>query len=554
VPRLLVGPLLRYADTTSATVFVETDARCEVEILGRRVPTFHVYGHHYALVEVTGLEPGSATPYDVRLDGEVVWPPPESPHPPSLIRLFDERGPRRIAAGSCRVDRPQEPPWTEPTGTAPEAVGHDALRALALRMMSEDEGAWPDLLLLVGDQVYADEGLSPSIQRRIEQRQNREHPDAPRDEVGDFEEFTWLYHDSWSHPDVRWLLSTVPSAMIFDDHDVRDDWNTSHDWRVWITQQPWWPARIHGALMSYWIYQHIGNLSPGELADDGLLHRLYDVADGGPTLREALRHADTQTDHSKPWRWSYCRDIGRTRLVVVDSRSGRILTEHHRAMLDDGEFQWVEDTLTGGMEHLVVVTSLPLLMTPAMHHAETFWSALGDGAWGRPFVGLAERVRRSQDVEHWPAFRPSFERLLTALLRVARGERGEPPLDVVVVSGDVHYSYLADVHDTALCCPVVQVTASPIRNDLPPKMIGLVRLAGRPSIERLTRGLARAAGVPPPPVIWRIVGGPEFGNTMALLTLTDQGTDVAVEQAEEAGGEPVLREVMSVTTAAVRRS
>ena len=29
--------------------------------------TFAVHGHHYALVEVVGLEPGSVTPYDVRL-------------------------------------------------------------------------------------------------------------------------------------------------------------------------------------------------------------------------------------------------------------------------------------------------------------------------------------------------------------------------------------------------------------------------------------------------------------------------------------------------------
>ncbi|MGW1633884.1 hypothetical protein, partial [Streptomyces anthocyanicus] len=30
--------------------------------------------------------------------------------------------------------------------------------------------------------------------------------------------------------EVRWLLSTVPSCMIFDDHDVIDDWNTSAAW------------------------------------------------------------------------------------------------------------------------------------------------------------------------------------------------------------------------------------------------------------------------------------------------------------------------------------
>ena len=54
----------------------------------------------------------------------------------------------------------------------------------------------------------------------------------PRTEVADFEEYTRLYRESWSEPTIRWLLSTLPSSMIFDDHDVRDDWNASHAWRL----------------------------------------------------------------------------------------------------------------------------------------------------------------------------------------------------------------------------------------------------------------------------------------------------------------------------------
>ena len=32
---LILGPILRYVDATSATVWVETDGPCEVEMLGR---------------------------------------------------------------------------------------------------------------------------------------------------------------------------------------------------------------------------------------------------------------------------------------------------------------------------------------------------------------------------------------------------------------------------------------------------------------------------------------------------------------------------------------
>jgi len=53
---LVLGPLLRYVGTTQATVWVETDAPCEVAVLGARRETFCVEGHHYALVHVEDLD------------------------------------------------------------------------------------------------------------------------------------------------------------------------------------------------------------------------------------------------------------------------------------------------------------------------------------------------------------------------------------------------------------------------------------------------------------------------------------------------------------------
>ena len=90
----------------------------------------------------------------------------------------------------------------------------------------------------------------------------------PGEQIADFEEYTRLYRESWSEPDIRWLLSTVPTVMIFDDHDVHDDWNISWLWVEEMRAKPWWEARITGAFMAYWIYQHLGNLSPPELEDD----------------------------------------------------------------------------------------------------------------------------------------------------------------------------------------------------------------------------------------------------------------------------------------------
>ena len=71
--RLLLGPLLRHVGERDATIWVETDSPCSVQVSAGNAsghePTFTVAGHHYALVVVDGLDPASATPYEVQLDG-----------------------------------------------------------------------------------------------------------------------------------------------------------------------------------------------------------------------------------------------------------------------------------------------------------------------------------------------------------------------------------------------------------------------------------------------------------------------------------------------------
>ena len=71
---------------------------------------------------------------------------------------------------------------------------------------------WPDALILLGDQLYADE-LPPDEQRRVNRRRNgNRHGDRPPDEVVSFAEYERLYRHSWGDPEIRWLMSTVPDG------------------------------------------------------------------------------------------------------------------------------------------------------------------------------------------------------------------------------------------------------------------------------------------------------------------------------------------------------
>src|SRR4029453_3262233 len=200
MPKLVLGPLLRYVGETQATVWVETDAAADVEVLVApagdgagadgpvrgRAPTFAVPGHHYALVLVGGLAPKGLYEYRVTLDGEQVWP--EAPSggpafPPSTIRTLHGHHPLPVAFGSCRLAAPHEPPWTLPPSVdRKRGKGADALYALALRMRDADRAAWPDLLLLLGDQIYADD-TSERVQPFIRSRRDVRRP--PGLEVAD---------------------------------------------------------------------------------------------------------------------------------------------------------------------------------------------------------------------------------------------------------------------------------------------------------------------------------------------------------------------------------
>src|SRR3712207_8851978 len=89
--------------------------------------------------------------------------------------------------------------------------------------------------------------------------------------------------------------------MIFDDHDVRDDWNTSAAWRERMEATSWWHGRIVAGLASYWVYQHLGNLSPGERAKDEMWRVLLDHEGGDePPLPPALRACAERGDHDPP--------------------------------------------------------------------------------------------------------------------------------------------------------------------------------------------------------------------------------------------------------------
>ena len=336
VPEVLVGPMLRFIGETEATVWVEIDEPCEVEVLGHKGTTFTVEDHHFALVVIEGLEAGVSQEYEVHVAGECVWPPEgyEFPHP--RIRTIPKGGDLRLLFGSCRTSAPHHPPHTSQRWWNPMGRGIDALHTFALRMLRQPQALWPDALMMMGDQLYADQPPK-NVREKVAGREV--HEDGPVDVLEDFEEYTVGYRDVWTYPVVRWMLSTLPSSMIFDDHEINDKWKTSQAWLDEMRQTDWYEGRVIGGLMAYWVFQHLGNLSPRELADDETFQELQKVDDGSELVRELAERAESQDgplpvqllQRSRPG------PAGDARLPRRPPARGRQAADHERGRVGVGQ-------------------------------------------------------------------------------------------------------------------------------------------------------------------------------------------------------------------------
>lgn len=535
---LVLGPLVRYVGAHDATFWVEVDSPGTVTVttdagVHGESRTWGVHGHHYALVALTDLPGNTAITYDVTFDSRVVWP--EAGRTAS-IHTIDRQGPVTFAFGSCR----RGDNYSE---ESLQRIGADALAGLGTRMLQQDAGEWPQALLLLGDQVYADDPSPEIIERLQARRSSGDGPSSARgtdaeNEICDFEEYSWLYHESWGAEPVRTLLASVPSCMILDDHDLRDDWNSSASWRADIETRPWWKDRVVGAFSSYWVYQHLGNLSPAELERD--------------ELYEAVRTAESDTDRERllaefslqvdavpdSGRWSFYRDFGDTRLIMIDSRCSRDLDPKNRAMVDDVEWAWVrERALESSPRHLLIGSSLPYLMLPALHYLEQWNEAVAQGSWGKIAAKVGEKLRIELDLEHWAAFGKSFADMATLTREISRSE--DAPASILWLSGDVHCSYVARAEfGVGGDVPVTyQLTMSPFRNPLNLPIRAVNRLAIKKPVARGLRRLARSAKVGPSEVSWEAEAGPWFDNGVMLLTTEGESARLSIEHAhaDEAG-------------------
>jgi hypothetical protein len=319
-------------------------------------------------------------------------------------------------------------------------------------------------------------------------------------------------------PRVARALANVPTYMIFDDHDITDDWNISKKWvnRVYTTGMG--TTVVRNGLMAYGVFQGWGNDPRAFEGVDNTGKFLDEAVDAlkGPTiptpptvkLDELLGLSVRDATKQVAWHYQVPGQLHLT--VVLDTRTLRAFRGEGHAppsLLGDSlKTQIPEGPLPGGREVLLVVSPVPVvgpqvverLGQPLAAVAQDFKVAIEASdeyddcnPTGTP-VGSERR-----DVEGWSANEEALEALLDRLAGYTR---------VVILSGDVHFGASAELDyykKPAVEVPgqppvvkpparILQLISSPCHNTFHPTVQALSRtnallqrLAGQPAVERI---------------------------------------------------------------------
>lgn len=517
---LRVGPLVRAIGSDRVAIWTEWNSSCEVRLTvwpaeegerpglhSTRSRTVTIGERYYALSLLTNLE--AATWYSYRVEAGGEGKSTSQSNETELLQCFrtldapERETPLRLAYGSCRKLSAKEP---------------DALSAFGswlLASQTERESLWPHVLLLIGDQIYADE--SPGNQART------------------FEDFASLYGRAWTcDGGIRQVLALLPTSMICDDHEVTNNWGIQPSWLAWFLQQGQEQILVDG-LVAYWIYQGWGNPAPYGEETHELQTVMQRAEESGEDILEVLRARVRQAvcqEHALPWDYTLPT---MPPLFVIDARANRpaqlpptsdkqilprIISQEQMARLQN----WVQDHQESTV---LLASSVPTLLPPVVGLAEYL---MGLRLWHRTSLSLLRRLgnrlaARQQKIafhlsfEHWPGFSETWQELIRLFSARQR--------DMVILSGDVHFSYAIQARRTFFPRQgeplLYQLVSSPFKNTLEQRERKLIR--AQSWIKRAIYGGLSHRVLPLRRTPWAryAPGDMLWQNVIALVTLTPRG-------------------------------
>ena len=249
-------------------------------------------------------------------------------------------------------------------------------------------------------------------------------------------------------PQVERSLAHIPVYMIFDDHDVTDDWNLTRGWEEQVYNNPFSNRIIGNALIAYFLFQGMGNP-----------RKTWDTLSKPASLffnNDGFSHHDTfiQTllNHD---RWQYKLDT-HPPVQVLDTRTQRWRSESNKNK-PSGLMDW--EGLCDLQQDIIGKQSV-IMVSPAPVYGVKFIEAIQ-----RLFITFGGAL--VVDAENWMAHRGTASVMLNIFRHV------KTPPNFIILSGDVHYSFVYDIslRFRRNSPKIIQFTCSGIHNQFPDKLI-----------------------------------------------------------------------------------
>lgn len=298
---------------------------------------------------------------------------------------------------------------------------------------------------------------------------------------------------------VARALANVSTYMIFDDHEISDDWNLNKQWRNRVYSKPLGKAIVRNGMMAYGLFQGWGN-DPAEFAKSGSPNQKF-LTETQKVLGAMPNHngplpvgstnlldqivGSTEDDNKKRAKWNYWVPGPRYMVCVLDTRTRRKFKGEGlgppNLLGDTLKDQVPEGPMTDGRELLLLVSAVPVLAPQLIEQiGAPLFEIIADAQYGwkkaqnkaddpcHPFS--AQPGVSAADAESWSADEVARENLLKALA---------PHGKVIILSGDVHYGltmrmdYWSGTNTSPI--PIVQLTSSPACNSFMSTVEALVR-------------------------------------------------------------------------------
>ncbi|MCF4174824.1 alkaline phosphatase D family protein [Vibrio sp. McD22-P3] len=256
-------------------------------------------------------------------------------------------------------------------------------------------------------------------------------------------------------PEVRRVMAHVPSYMIFDDHDVTDDWNLTVGWEKAAYENAFSKRIIGNALLSYLLCQAWGN-TPVQMKNDwrNSLVGLFSYANANKIIAQD-QHDDLITQLLRYEKWHFSLDSS-PKVVVLDTRTRRWRSESNlnkpSGLMDwEAMVEFQQELI--GLDSVVVVSPAPMFGVKFIETLQSMATKMGN-----PLI---------IDAENWMAHPGSANTLLSIFTHT------KTPKNFVILSGDVHYSFVYDVklRYKQTDSHIYQITCSGIKNEFPEPLL-----------------------------------------------------------------------------------